>query len=127
MLYTITSQESIAIIKEEMGSKAKEVGFGILKEYSFKEILQEKGYPIERDIFVFELCNPVAAQAALKTHPEVSVYLPCRISLYERDGATVLSTIGIDEILDSFDLDSEFKSHMKNIFSNLKKLLGSWK
>lgn len=127
MIYTIRTKDSITTIREEMASKAKGAGFGILKEYSFKELLKEKGHPIERDIFVFELCNPIAAQAALSAHPEVSVYLPCRISLYEQDGKTVLSTIGIDDILDSFDLENEFKIHMNAIFSNLKKLIESWK
>jgi len=88
--------------------------------------LKEKGHPIQRDITVFELCNPIAAQEALSTHPEVSVYLPCRISIYEKDGNTVLSTIGIEDMLKNFDIDDEFKSHMNGVFDKLKKLLASW-
>lgn len=126
MLYTVTVKTDLQTIKDEIESKAKELGFGILKEYPFKNILQEKGHPIQRDITVLELCNPIAAQEALSKHPEVSVYLPCRISLYEKDGNTILSTIGIDDMLQNFDVDNEFKTHMTNVFDSLKKLLASW-
>ncbi len=126
MLYTVRTNSDLQTIKNEIVDKAKEIGFGVLKEYPFKDILKEKGYPIERDITVFELCNPVAAQEALITHPEVSVYLPCRISLYEKDGKAILSTIGIEDMMKNFDLGDDFKSHMNGIFDKLKILLSSW-
>ena len=126
MIYTVIANNDIDTIKKEMLEKAQEVGFGVLKEYNFKELLKEKGCPIERDITVFEICNPIAAQTALSDHPEISVYLPCRISLYEKDGEVVLSTIGIEEMLNNFDLDSNLKVHMNTIFDKLKKLIHSW-
>ncbi len=123
MLYTVESKNDLNRVKEEMEVKAKELGFGILKEYSFKKMLNEKGFPIEKDITVFELCNPSAAQKALTLHPELSVYLPCRISLYEKDGKTVLSTIALEDMLGSFDLESSFKKELSTIFDKLKKLI----
>ena len=125
MLYTKTVYKSINEVKDSMESKAKEVGFGVLKEYKFQEILQTKGHPIDKDITVFELCNPIAAQSALTLHPEMSVYLPCRISVYEVGGKTTISTIGIEDMLNSFELEDEFKVHMKDIFDKLKKLITS--
>lgn len=126
MIYTVTANNDIDTIKKEIHEKAQEIGFGVLKEYNFKELLKEKGHPIERDITVFEICNPIAAQTALTDHPEVSVYLPCRISLYEKNGEVVLSTIGIEEMLNNFDLDSNLKVHLNTIFDKLKKLIHSW-
>ncbi|MFT7003565.1 MAG: hypothetical protein ACJAWW_000915 [Sulfurimonas sp.] len=127
MIYITESQSSITTIKEEMALKAKEVGFGLLKEYSFREMLKEKGFPIEKDITVFELCNPAAAQKVLSTHPELSVYLPCRISVYEKDEKIILSTVDIAEMLSDFELDNPLKEQMNNIFNNLKKIMSSWK
>lgn len=114
------------IIKNEITQKAKEMGFGILKEYPFKNILQDKGHPIEQDITVYELCNPVAAQAVLSKYPEFSAYLPCRVSLYEENGSTILSTIEIDSMLSSFNFDDAITKHMHSIFTQLKKVLSSW-
>ena len=110
-----------------MVEKAKEVGFGVLKEYPFKDILQEKGHPIERHITVYELCNPAAANKVLSKHPEFSIYLPCRISLYEEDGQASISTIGIDEMMQNFDLDDGLKNHMNEVFETLKKIIHNWK
>ena len=125
MIYSQKTNSTILSIKGQIASKAKEQGFGILKEYSFKSLLKEKGFPIERDITVFELCDPASAQVALNTHPEISVYLPCRLSLYEDNGKTVLSTIGIEDMLSAVEVDESFKAFMGEIFSRLKALINS--
>ena len=127
MIYKHEATCEIAMIKDEMSLKAKEHGFGVLKEYSFKELLKEKGFPIEKDITVYELCNPSGAQAALSSHPEISVFLPCRISLYEDNGKTVISTIGMEDMLNNFDIDDVLKNRLTELFSKLKALINSWK
>ncbi|MEE8588941.1 MAG: DUF302 domain-containing protein [Sulfurimonadaceae bacterium] len=126
MIYTLTTDQSLESVKAQIEERAKEAGFGVLKQYDFKTLLESKGFPIERDITVFELCNPSVAQEALTLHPEISVYLPCRISLYEQDGKTVLLTIGIEEMLGNFELEESFKTYMHQIFDRLKALIRSW-
>jgi len=126
MTYTVTTTTDIETVKEELESKAKEVGFGLLNSYEFKRILEEKGFPIEKDITVFELCNPAGAQQALTYLSEISVYLPCRISLYQENGITTLSTIGLEEIVKTFKVDERFASYMTILFENLKQVMHGW-
>ncbi len=126
MVYTVTTSTDIETVKQELEGKAKDVGFGLLNTYEFKRILEGKGYPIEKDITVFELCNPAGAQQALTYLSEISVYLPCRISVYEDKGVTTLSTIGIDDIVNNFDTDARFQSYMTILFENLKQVMYSW-
>ncbi|MFK5882043.1 MAG: DUF302 domain-containing protein [Sulfurospirillum sp.] len=126
MLYTITTQETIKNIKRDMADRAKKQGFGVLKEYHFKEILQEKGSPIQKDITVFEICNPSAAQTILDVHPEVSVFLPCRISLFEKDGKITMNTISIDNITENFELDPKIKIYMNSVFKKVKNIMNTW-
>jgi len=126
MIYTVTTSTDLETVKSELEAKAKEVGFGVLNSYAFKRILEEKGYPIEKDITVFELCNPAGAQQALTYLSEISVYLPCRISVYQENGVTVLSTIGLEEIVKTFDVDERFASFMMMLFENLKQIMCSW-
>ncbi|MCD6191015.1 MAG: DUF302 domain-containing protein, partial [Sulfurimonas sp.] len=109
-----------------LAKHAKERGFGILGSYEFKKILQAKGFPIEKDITLYELCNPSAAQEALSSLPEISVFLPCRLSLYEENGNTVMATIDIREILKSVDADEDFKLQMSSVFEYLEQLMKSW-
>ena len=126
MVYSVSTKTDINTVKQELEAKAKTASFGLLKSYEFKRILEDKGYPIETDITVFELCNPAGAQQALTYLSEISVYLPCRISLYEHNGVTTLSTIGLEEIVNSFEVDTRFKSYMSTLFENLKQVMHSW-
>ncbi len=126
MIYKIKTDVSKSVIEKELAEKAKAVGFGLLQSYAFKNILEEKGFPIERDITVFELCNPAGAQKALTAMPDISVYLPCRISVYEEKGKTVLATIGFDDILNAVEVDETFKGFMNELFMKLQGLMNSW-
>ena len=126
MVYSVTTSTDINTVKQELEAKAKEVSFGLLNSYDFKRTLEDKGSPVKKDITVFELCNPAGAQQALEYLPEISVYLPCRISVYEDRGITTLSTIGVEEIVDKFDVDGRFKSYMTILFENLKQVMHSW-
>ncbi len=126
MIYTVETKTPIETVKKEIESHAKEVGFGLLNAYDFKKILHDKGYPIEKDITVYELCNPPGAQQALSQLPEISAYLPCRISLYEDNGSTTLSTIGLEDIIDVIEADERFKTYMILLFENLKQVMHSW-
>ena len=126
MNYKIETTIEKNIIEKELEEKAKAVGFGVLQHYDFKKMLKEKGFPIEREITVFELCNPSGAQQALTAMPDISVYLPCRLSVYEENGKTVLATIGFEDILNAVEVDEEFQSFMTELFEKLKSLMHSW-
>jgi uncharacterized protein (DUF302 family) len=126
MIYKIETSIEKSVIEKELAEKAKTVGFGVLQSYAFKNILEEKGFPIEREITVFELCNPAGAQQVLTAMPDISVYLPCRISVYEENGKTVLATIGFEDILNAVEVDETFKGFMTELFVKLQGLMNSW-
>ena len=126
MIYTVIIPEYRDTVEEEFEAKVKEVGFTLFKTYNFTRILQEKGCSIKKKIIVFELCSPPGAQQALLHLPELSVYLPCKISLYEEDGSTKLTTIGLDNIISAVEVDEQFKAYMTIIFENLKRVMHSW-
>jgi uncharacterized protein (DUF302 family) len=126
MIYKTQTQWPLDAVKTQLTQKAKQLGFGILGSYEFKKILKEKGFDIEQDITVYELCNPAGAQEALNNVPDISVYLPCRLSVYEEKGVTTLSTIGIEDMLQAVEVDEVFKKHMNEIFQNIRALMNAW-
>ena len=126
MIYKVKSGIEKKAIESQLVEKAKEVGFGVLGSYDFKTILEGKGFPIEREITVYELCNPAGAQAALSILPEISVYLPCRLSVYEEGGETILATIGFESILASVEVDPALQEHFETLFAKLKSLMNAW-
>ena len=126
MIYKTTTTYPIDTVKSQLEEKAKEMGFGILGSYAFKKILKSKGFEVHRDITVYELCNPAGAQEALNIIPEISVYLPCRISIYRENNLTVLATIGVEDILGATDASDEFKGFMQQLFQNIRSVMNAW-
>ncbi len=126
MIYKTETTYPLETVKAQLAEKAKQLGFGILGSYEFKKLLKDRGFEITRDVTVYELCNPAAAHKALSTLPEISVYLPCKLSLYTQNGVTVLATIGIEDMLNAVDVDEEFKAHLQEIFNNIRALMNSW-
>ena len=126
MIYIVRTSTDIKSVKAELEVKAKEVNFNLLSTYDFKHFFRNKGYSIKKDITVFELCNPANAEQVLEYLSEISVYLPCRISVYENNGITYLSTIGLEEIVHAFVVDECLQTHMTILFANLKQIMHSW-
>ncbi len=126
MIYKTETTYPLETVKAQLEEKAKQLGFGILGSYEFKKLLKERGFEITRDVTVYELCNPAAAHKALSTLPEISVYLPCKLSLYTQNGVTVLATIGIEDMLNAVDVDDALKAHLQEIFDNIRALMNSW-
>ncbi len=126
MIYKTQTTYPIETVKAQMEAKAKSLGFGILGSYDFQKILHNKGFELKTQITVFEICNPPAANMALNAIADISVYLPCRISVYEQNGSTVLATIGIEDILNAVDVDDDFREHMSKIFNNLRALMNAF-
>ncbi len=126
MIYKTQTTYPLETVKAQLAEKAKALGFGVLGSYEFKKILKSKGFDITKDITVYELCNPAAAHDALNELPEISVYLPCRLSLYSENGVTVLATIGIEDMIEATQIEGVFKEHMQEIFNKIRALMNSW-
>jgi len=112
MLYIVEASASVETVKTTMDERAKEYKFGLLKDYNFQEM--------------FELCFPPAAQQAMENIPAMSVYLPCRVSLFEENGKTKLTTIEMEEIMQNFDLPDDFKKNMGEVYKRLQNLMNSF-
>ena len=126
MIYKIQTNTPLQVVKAQLEKNAKVMGFGVLGSHDFKKILKNKGFELETEVTVYEICNPPAAHMALNAITDISVYLPCRISIYEENGTTVLATIGMEDIMNSVDVDDTFKEHMSEIFNNLRALMNSF-
>lgn len=70
-----------------------EEGFGHIATIDVAKTMRSKGVEFPHEVRVVELCNPHHAKDALSAEMSISAALPCRISVYERDGKTWLSTV----------------------------------
>ena len=72
------SCEETAKAVQESSLKHK---FGVLTTYDLKAKMNEKGVAFDQECRVLEVCNPAQAARVLKQNMNVSLALPCRISV----------------------------------------------
>lgn len=62
--------------------------FGIVATHDLKATMNKKGVAFDAEVKVYEICNPMKAKAVLLEDMDLSTVLPCRISVFEKDGKT---------------------------------------
>ena len=82
------SQLSVEVVIEKLKEAVPNNKFGILHSYDIKQTLASKGQTLNEECHVFEICNPVVAKNILEMDMDLTSVLPCRISVYTKDGTT---------------------------------------
>lgn len=128
-MFTIkcTSTLNVEDIASKMQDACDKYKFSLLQTYNFFDILETKGFPIEKKVFVFEICQAKMASKILTANPEFSIFMPCRISVYEQGGTTVISTMNMEPILKVFEHNKEIYTEAVNLFNIIKELINSIK
>ena len=78
--------------------------FGVMQVHNLKETLATKGVELARECLIFEVCQPQQAKKVLDQNMSVSTALPCRISIYEEGGKTILATLKPTTLLAMFNV-----------------------
>lgn len=90
-------------IAARLEASAQKHKFGILTVHDLSETMRKKGVEMDQQVRIFEVCNPHQAKKALDADPRISTALPCRISVYEADGAFQLATMLPTEMMKGFE------------------------
>ena len=67
--------------------------FGVMHVHNLQETMIKKGVEFAHPCLVFEVCQPQQAKRVLDANMSISTALPCRISVYEDGGTTMLATL----------------------------------
>lgn len=76
--------------------------FGVMQVHDLEQTMKKKGVELGHECLIFEVCQPRQAKRVLDDDMSVSTALPCRISIYEEGGATVLASLKPTAILGLF-------------------------
>jgi uncharacterized protein (DUF302 family) len=63
----------------------------------------KKGVEFVHECLIFEVCQPQQAKKVLDQNMSLSMALPCRISIYEEGGKTILATLKPTNLLALFN------------------------
>jgi uncharacterized protein (DUF302 family) len=92
LAYTVPTSKSIDEAIEAIQEKAPIHGFRILHIHDFAATLAENGF-LHEPLKIVEVCNARYSSKMLERDPSAALMLPCRIVVYQQNGATKISTM----------------------------------
>ena len=110
MKTTLTSPKSVDQVAGDFEEAVARHKFGVLHVYNLKETLENKGFPREEEIRVYEICNPARATEVLDVDIAMNMALPCRVSVYSENGQTKIGMINPTDMLAMLNSDERLKA-----------------
>lgn len=85
---------------ERVKKALQEQGFGVQAEIDLSKALKEKlGVDVPRQL-ILGACNPQLAYQALEAEPEVSLLLPCNVTVSQKAGAVEVAVIDAGRLME---------------------------
>ena len=103
MLFELSTDKTVSEAADAMQAAVQANHFGVLHVHNLKESMAKKGVDFAHECLIFEVCQPQQAKKVLDKNMSISTALPCRISIYEQGGKTVLATLKPTTLLAMFD------------------------
>ena len=101
MKYILTSTHSVPEAVDRLSAALADRKFGVLHIHDLHKTLNSKGVPFEPECQVMEVCNPQQAAKVLSDDLDMNMALPCRVSVYEKDGQTCIGMLSPKAMLQS--------------------------
>jgi uncharacterized protein (DUF302 family) len=93
MLVKLSTEKTVSEAAAALHAAVQANHFGVMQVHNLKETMANKGVEFARECLIFEVCQPQQAKKVLDQNMSVSTALPCRISIYEEGGKTILATL----------------------------------
>ena len=103
MLIKITAKKNVSETAAALQVAVQANHFGVMQVHNLKETMNKKGVEFTRECLIFEVCQPQQAKKVLEANMSVSTALPCRISIYEEGGKTILTALKPTTLLAMFN------------------------
>ncbi len=103
MLVKVSTDKTVSEAAAALQAAVQANHFGVMQVHNLKETMAKKGVEFERECLIFEVCQPQQAKKVLDQNMSISTALPCRISIYEEDGKTILATLKPTVLLAMFN------------------------
>lgn len=111
-------ETAVARVTEELQKE----GFGVLTEIDVKETLKKKLNIDRKPYKILGACNPVLANQAIESEPEIGLLLPCNVLVRETDSGEVIvsfmdpeSVLGLVQSNELNQLGNEAKTRLTRV------------
>ncbi len=126
MIFTHQAKLGCDEIEARIEEEAKDFGLMLKKHFPFSKNLPESGFEIKEHVSVFELCKAPIAAKLLNTQPELSILLPCRISVYEKNGESYVSTPDLSVQMEMLVCDETLKKEILGLYEKITTMIKGW-
>ncbi len=103
MLIKLSTDKTVKEAAAALQAAVQANQFGVMQVHNLKETMMKKGVEFDRECLIFEVCQPQQAKKVLDENMSVSTALPCRISIYEEGGKTILASLKPTTLLALFN------------------------
>lgn len=103
MLIKLSTDKTVSETATALQAAVQANHFGVMQVHNLKETLNKKGVEFAHECLIYEVCQPQQAKKVLDANMSVCTALPCRISVYEEGGKTVLATLKPTTLLAMFN------------------------
>lgn len=123
MIYTRPTTKSVDLATHDLEAAVAANGFGLLHTYNFRTILAGKGFALPGECRVFEVCNPKQASEVLAVDMALNMVLPCRVSIYEDKGRTIIGMVPPSDLLPLVSVDPAIAASAHEVEATMKKII----
>ncbi len=122
MLIELRTEKSVSEVAAALQTAVQANHFGVMQVHNLKETMAKKGVAFAHECLIFEVCQPQQAKKVLDANMSISTALPCRISVYEEKGKTVLATLKPSILLSMFDAP-QLKAVAQEVEATMVKIM----
>ena len=127
MIRMVMHQTESSLTAEQVAGRVEaacnKYSLALLQTYIYHEIVESKGFPIQRKVFVYNICRAKTASMMLTTNPEFSTFMPCTLAVYEAGDKTVLSTMNMGMMLEAVKSNDELYNQASNLFKTFTQMM----
>lgn len=107
-LVVVETSKSVEEACRALGETVAAHGFAVIQVHDMRAMLAEKGAALDREVRLFEVCNPGHAKGALEIDVRVSAALPCTISVFSEGEHAKFAFLRPTVVLGMFEMAELF-------------------
>lgn len=127
MTYKVHSSKEISKVIEGVETACETRKLALLHSYVYHEVVESKGFPIARKVYIYEVCQAKVAALVLTDEPSLAPFMPCRVAVYEEAGQVTISTQNMEIILYALKKNAQLYGETNELFGTLKSLMSDIK
>lgn len=122
MLFKLTTSKTVTEAAAALQNAVVANHFGVMQVHNLKETMAKKGVQFGHECLIYEVCQPQQAKKVLEANMSLSTALPCRISIYEEDGKTIMATLKPTSLIAMFN-ESQLVEVAKEVEDTIVKIM----